>query len=71
MSLLFIICYPTLIGANSLIRSHCIIYAGSNLVHNLTTGHRVTIRENTIAGHHCMFGTYRDIQGDCNIGNYN
>ena len=37
-----------LIGKNSLIRSHCIIYAGSTLGDNLQTGHRVTIREKTI-----------------------
>src|SRR4051794_7795810 len=46
---------PTVIGANSLIRSHSIIYAGSEFGDYLNTGHRVTIREKTIAGHHCMF----------------
>jgi len=61
----------TIIGANSLIRSHSIIYAGSNLGSHLNTGHRITIREYTISGHHCMFGSYTDIQGYCNIGNYN
>lgn len=62
---------PTIIRANSLIRSHSIIYAGSEFGEYLTTGHRVTIRENTDAGHHCMFGSYTDIQGKCKIGNYN
>lgn len=61
----------TIIGAESLIRSHTIIYAGSELGHNLSTGHRVTIREYTNTGHHCMFGTNTDIQGYCKIGNYN
>lgn len=59
-----------LIGKNSLIRSHSIIYAGSTLGDNLQTGHRVTIREKTIAGNNCSFGSYTDIQGDCKIGNY-
>lgn len=61
----------TLIGANSLIRSHSIVYAGSEFGDFLNTGHRVTIREKTLAGHHCMFGSYNDIQGFCEIGNYN
>jgi acetyltransferase-like isoleucine patch superfamily enzyme len=60
----------TVIGKNSLIRSHAIIYAGSEFGDFLQTGHRVTIRENTLAGHHCSFGTNNDIQGDCTIGNY-
>jgi len=61
----------TIIGSDSLIRSHTIIYAGSEFGDSLTTGHRVTIRENTRAGHHCMFGSYTDIQGHCILGNYN
>lgn len=61
----------TIIGRDSLIRSHSIIYAGSSFGHGLTTGHRVTVRENTQAGNNCMFGSYCDIQGDCQIGNYN
>ena len=60
----------TIIGANSLIRSFSIIYAGSSFGDYLMTGHRVTIYEKTIAGHHCMFGSYNDIQGLCMIGNY-
>lgn len=59
-----------LIGKNSLIRSHTIIYAGSTFGDNLQTGHRVTIRENTTAGYNCSFGSYTDIQGECKIGNY-
>lgn len=59
-----------IIGANSLIRSHSIIYAGSSLGDNLQTGHRVTIRENAIVGYNCQFGSYNDIQGECEIGDY-
>lgn len=59
-----------IIGANSLIRSHSIIYAGSILGDYLTTGHRVTIREKAIVGRNCQFGSYNDIQGHCKIGNY-
>ncbi len=60
----------TIIGGNSLIRSHSIFYAGSQLGNNLQTGHRVTVREFTSAGEHCSFGSYTDIQGYCTIGNY-
>lgn len=62
---------PTLkIGADSLIRSHCIIYAGSTLGDNMSCGHRVTIRENTVCGCNCQFGSYNDIQGTCVLGDY-
>lgn len=61
----------TIIGSNTLIRSHSIFYAGSEFGEFLITGHRVTVREKTMAGHHCMFGSYTDIQGACRIGNYN
>jgi len=62
---------PTIIGANSLIRSNTIIYADSELGDYLVTGHKVNIRERTFTGHHCMFGSYTSIQGECRIGNYN
>lgn len=58
------------IGAESLIRSHAIFYAGSVFGDNLQTGHRVTVREHTYTGHNCQFGSYNDIQGECRIGNY-
>lgn len=61
---------PLIIGANSLIRSHSIFYAGSTLGDFLQTGHRVTVREYTEASTHCSFGSYTDIQGFCKIGHY-
>lgn len=70
--------YPTqlateqtlIIGANSLIRSHSVIYMGSRFGEGLQTGHRVTIRENTVAGEGLRVGTSSDIQGDVVIGEY-
>lgn len=59
-----------IIGANSLVRSHSIIYGGSEFGDGLQTGHRVTIREKTQVGINCLIGSYSDIQGDCKIGNY-
>jgi UDP-3-O-[3-hydroxymyristoyl] glucosamine N-acyltransferase len=62
---------PTLkIGANSLIRSHAIIYAGSSLGDYLQMGHYSIIRENNIFGNHCMVGIYVNILDGCKIGNY-
>lgn len=60
----------TIIGANSLVRSHAIIYAGNRLGEDVTTGHRITLRENNFIGHHSLIGTNVDIQGNTIIGNY-
>lgn len=60
----------TNIGKNSLIRSHSIIYSGSTFGNEFSTGHRVTIRENTTFGEKCRVGTLSDIQGYCSFGNY-
>ncbi|WP_082629665.1 N-acetyltransferase [Pseudomonas paralactis] len=61
---------PLIIGKASIIRSHCVFYEGSSFGDNLTTGHRVTIRELTTAGAGFQIGTLGDIQGHCEIGNY-
>ena len=44
---------PTVIGKNSMIRSHSIIYANSTFGEGFSTGHRVTIRENAKFGKYC------------------
>jgi acetyltransferase-like isoleucine patch superfamily enzyme len=61
---------PTVIGPNSLIRSHTIIYASNTIGDHFVTGHRATIRENCTFGHHCSVGTLCDIQGYSSFGNY-
>lgn len=60
----------TIIKANSLIRSHSIIYCGCTLGEGFSTGHRVTIRENTVFGKGCRIGTVSDIQGSSTFGDY-
>lgn len=60
----------TVIGPNSLIRSHTVIYADSVFGENLQTGHRVTIREKTKMGSHCSVGTLSDLQGHSEFGDY-
>lgn len=59
-----------IIGEKSYIRSHSILYEGSVFAEKLVTGHRVTVREKTIAGKNLQIGTLTDIQGHCTIGNY-
>lgn len=61
---------PLIIEKNSIIRSHSIFYESSRFGEKLVTGHRVTVRENTIAGKNLQLGTLNDIQGDCSIGDY-
>lgn len=61
---------PLIIGNDSHIRSHSVFYEGSTFGDNLTTGHRVTVREKTKAGKNLQIGTLSDIQGHCEIGDY-
>ncbi len=61
---------PLIIGDSSLIRSHSVFYEGSTFGKSLSTGHRVTVREQTVAGEAFQIGTLGDIQGHCTIGNY-
>jgi len=60
----------TIIGNGSMIRSHTILYAGSEFGENFSTGHRVTVRENTKFGKNCRLGTVTDIQGYSTFGDY-
>lgn len=61
---------PTVIGKNSLIRSHAVIYAGTVFGDHFSCGHRVTIREQAVFGDHCRLGTLCDIQGYATFGDY-
>lgn len=60
----------TVIGTGCLIRSQSIIYAGCNIGTGFSSGHHVTLRENSVVGDHCSFGTLCDIQGKVRIGSY-
>lgn len=61
---------PLVIGENSLIRSHSVLYEGSSLGPNLETGHHVFIREKTVVGENLRLGSFSEISGDCSIGDY-
>ena len=60
----------TVIGTNSMIRSKCIIYAGTSFGENLITGHHVTVREGAVFGKNCLISTLADVQNNCSIGDY-
>ena len=58
------------VGANSVIRSHAVIYSGSEIGAGLQTGHHVCIRENSLISEGVQLGSRTDVQGDCSIGAY-
>ena len=60
--------FPTVIGANALIRSHTVIYAGNTIGKNLQTGHGVTIREFNEIGDDVSIGTHSNIEHHVRIG---
>ncbi len=61
---------PLVIGPDSHIRSHSVLYEGSTFGRRLITGHSVLVRENTVAGPYLQIGTNSDIEGDTEIGSY-
>lgn len=52
----------TVIGNDSIIRSHTIIYAGNKVGSHLQTGHFVLIREQNIIGNNVGIGSYSNIE---------
>lgn len=61
---------PLVISSNSKIRSGSVFYEGSKFGENLTTGHKVTVRERVIAGSDLQLGSYSDIQGNNQFGDF-
>lgn len=59
----------TIIGPNSIIRSHTVIYAGNIIGRNFQTGHASFIRENNKIGNNVSIGTKAVIEHDVVIGN--
>lgn len=57
------------IGQDSVIRSGTIIYAGCSMGNNFQTGHRAVIREQSIFGNNCGFGTLSQSDGYIKVGN--
>lgn len=61
---------PLIIGSNAKIRSHSVLYGGSQIGNNLVTAHFSTIRENVSIGDGFQLGVYGLVQPLCKIGNY-
>lgn len=59
----------TVIGDNSVIRSHSVIYAGNIIGDNFETGNGINIRENNRIGANVKVGTHSVIEHSIEIGN--
>jgi acetyltransferase-like isoleucine patch superfamily enzyme len=60
---------PTVIGENSIIRSHTVIYAGNRIGARFQTGHGALIREENEIGHDVSIGSHSVIEHHVWIGN--
>ena len=61
---------PVIVGENSIIRSHSVVYEGSVFGKGLETGHHVVLREGTQAGLNLRVGNFSDVEGHCTIGDF-
>jgi len=60
---------PLVIGDNSKIRSHTVIYSGNIIGDHFQTGHGALIRENNIIGSNVSIGSHSVVERDNRIGN--
>ena len=58
-----------IIGEESTVRSGSVIYAGSKMGARFQTGNRAIIRERSMFGHDCSFGSLSQSDGDIKVGN--
>jgi acetyltransferase-like isoleucine patch superfamily enzyme len=58
-----------IVGDNAVIRSHSVLYGGSQIGNNLQTGHGVLIRENNIIGDDVSIGSHSVVESENRIGN--
>ncbi|MBN7787199.1 hypothetical protein JYP51_19900 [Ponticoccus gilvus] len=61
---------PLRLGAGARVRSHAVLYEGSDIGPGLETGHHVVIREGAIIGENLRLGNFSDIEGTCRIGDF-
>lgn len=57
------------IGDNAVIRSHCVIYAGTEIGDNFQAGHGVLIREENRLGNNVSIGSHSVLERGNRIGN--
>jgi acetyltransferase-like isoleucine patch superfamily enzyme len=60
---------PTKIGANAVIRSHTVIYAGNQIGEGLHVGHGALIRELNVIGDRVSIGSHSIVEHHVTIGN--
>lgn len=61
---------PLKLGAGARVRTHTVIYEGSEIGPFLETGHHVVIREKSFIGENLRVGNFSDIEGHCHIGDF-
>jgi UDP-3-O-[3-hydroxymyristoyl] glucosamine N-acyltransferase len=61
---------PLRLGAGASVRSHAVLYEGSDIGPGLETGHHVVIREGATIGENLRLGSFSDIEGACRIGDF-
>lgn len=61
---------PLRVGAGSTIRSHSVLYQGSEIGSRLETGHFVLIRAGARIGENLRIGSYSSLEGDMRIGDF-
>jgi acetyltransferase-like isoleucine patch superfamily enzyme len=59
----------TIIGDDTVIRSHTVIYAGNTIGHSFQTGHGVLIREENVIGDNVSIGSHSVVEHHVKIGN--
>jgi acetyltransferase-like isoleucine patch superfamily enzyme len=61
---------PLEIGPGAVIRSHSVVYGGSSYGPGLRVGHHCMVREAIRAGVSLQLGSYNDLEGDAEFGDY-
>jgi len=61
---------PLIIGRGSIIRSHTVVYEGSEFEGGIQTGHHTLVREGTRAGELLRLGSFCDVEGRCTFGDH-
>lgn len=61
---------PLKLGSGATVRTHTVIYEGSDIGTHLETGHHVVIREGAVIGENLRVGNFSDIEGACVIGDF-
>jgi acetyltransferase-like isoleucine patch superfamily enzyme len=61
---------PLFIGDGAIIRSHTVIYGGSEYGPGLETGHHVLLRKDNTVGANLRVGSYSSLEGGGRVGDY-